>query len=114
MSTLLYTYANHCAKTGQELNLDTPLFREMVAQMQLIPAGFFEPVEQNFENAEEVNDFFYRPALLYLDYGVDLQQTTEERIHLREDAPTLARALKATKDGPAAFPVSVKLMLVRS
>ena len=114
MGILMQTYMNHCVATGQEINLDTPLFREMMAQMQTVPASFYHQEKLDYEDMAAMNEFFNKPSLIYIGYGFDLRSRTYEMMGQRNDAPTIYNNLKATADGPAPLAVTATLLMVNS
>lgn len=114
---LLSTYTDYMAYKGEEMTLDTPLFRQMAEALASVNTQLMDDDEVDFSNNEDMNEFFQRPTLFTQGYSFDLQ--SYEYFLNRPDgndmsAPDMFFGMKADQDAPPVVKGSAVVMIINS
>ena len=130
---LFSLYANHVYLSGEEMKLDTPVFRNMVEQLNNALKDVPPPVD--YEMEQDPEGFFEKPTLFGTHplelYPIAAKENNRHRIELYKSNPAFAEndsykqsdsyaypsdpmILKATADSPDGFAMDMLLVFVNS
>ena len=130
---LFSLYANHVYLSGEEMKLDTPVFRNMVEQLNNALKDVPPPVD--YEMEQDPEGFFEKPTLFGTHplelYPIAAKEDNRRRIELYKSNPAFAEndsykqsdsyaypsdpmILKATADSPDGFAMDMLLVFVNS
>lgn len=111
---LLHAYNDAYAFSGQDVLLDTPLFRRMMASLQALP---LEKIQEDYGSveAQDIEGFYEKTCLFYLGHTFSLHNYGYgEYNQMGRTMPDSFYGLKASEDSPAVIRADVKYLLINS
>ena len=106
-------YSDYLGYMGEEIKLDTPLFRELMTQTQAL-LDLPEGEKLDWSDQAAMDAFFSRPSAIEEGYGMDLEGMSQRWIFEDDLYAMRPVILRVSEDAPAVASAEMELMLVNA